>query len=103
MSSTEDRRVYSSDAGTLQAAIVEAGKGIGLTQEKVEGNTVQVSEPFSFLRFTWPAKIVATLSDEQGGVAVDFRVSNFFFGPVQSGHVKKVLAQVTSALAQHER
>ena len=104
MSSTEDRRVYSSDAETLRAAIIEAGRGIRLTKEKaVDANTVQVSETFNLLRFTWPAKLVASLSDEEGSVAIDYMVSNFGFGPVQSGHVKKVLAHVTSALAQYEQ
>ena len=103
MSSVEDHRVYSSDAETLRAAIIEAGKGVRLTKETAAPNAVQISEPFNLLRFTWPAKLVASLSDEEGGVAVSYKVSNFGFGPVQSGHVKKVLAHVTSALAQYER
>ncbi|HEY5625217.1 MAG TPA: hypothetical protein VIT93_01880 [Dehalococcoidia bacterium] len=103
MSTVEDRRAYSVDAETLRAAIIEAGKGVRLTKEATVANVVQINEPFNFLRFTWPAKLVASFSDEEGGVAIDFKVSNFGFGPIQGGHVKKVLAHVTSALAQYEQ
>ena len=103
MSTVEDRREYSADAESLRAAIIEAGKGIGLTKERVDGNTVQMSEPFNFLRFTWPAKLVAALGDEDGGIAIDYKVSNFGLGPIQGGHVKKALAHITSALAQFEK
>ncbi len=69
----------------------------------MEGNTVEISEPLNPLRFTYPAKLVAILSDWEGGVTVNYRVSNFGFGPVQSRYVKKALAHVTAALAQCER
>jgi hypothetical protein len=103
MSKAEDRRVYATDVQTLRSAIVEAGKGVKLTKEVPDGNTVQLNEPFTILAFTWPAKLVATMSDEGGATAIAFRVSNFGFGPIQSGHVRKKLEHITAALAQYEK
>jgi hypothetical protein len=103
MSSAEVQRTYSTDAATLRAAIIEAASAVRLTKVKPDTAAVEISEPFRLLAFTWPAKLVATFSDVEGGVTVHYKASNFGFGPIQSGHIRKKLEHVTTALAQYER
>jgi hypothetical protein len=61
-----------------------------------------MGEPFRLFSFRWPARLRAIVRSDGTGSVVDYDVSNFGFGPMQSAHVRKVLGNVTAELASLE-
>lgn len=55
--------------------------------------------PKSLLVTGWPAKVKATVTPAGGGGSrIDFLVTNFGFGPIQTNHCKKQLQRFIGAL-----
>ncbi len=57
--------------------------------------------PVPFVVAGWPAKVTVTAIAVPGGARADILVTNFGFGPVQTGHCQKQLRRLLEAL-DHE-
>ena len=102
MSSATDTRSYTLEPAALADALVAAGPSLKLRQKGRSDNLVTMGEGFKLLGFSWPATITATITPSAGKTSVEYRASNFGFGPVQTGHCKKLIEKVIAALADKE-
>lgn len=102
MASYSETRTYNLDPKALGDAIASAATAAGLREKSRTDTELVAGEAFSLLKFSWPAKIVATLKPDGARATVDYKVSNFGFGPINTGHCKSVLKKVTDALAANE-
>jgi hypothetical protein len=102
MSKYSEARTYSLDAKVLSDAMIAAAQAAGLREKSRSDDAVVVGEPFKLLKFSWPAKITATLKPSGPHTSVDYIVSNFGFGPLQTAACKNALKKLTDGLADKE-
>jgi hypothetical protein len=97
----EDRR-YRGDCLAITDAVVNAGPAARLHLKAHQSNVVVLKQGFSLFTLGWPAEITATISQAGGCVLVEYLVWNGGWGPIQTAHIKRVLARITTALAGRE-
>ena len=102
MSTANDVRTYAMDPLAFGDALVNFGHSIALEQKQRYSNFIEMRERFSLFSWSWPVTVTATIEQSGEQLTVNDRARNLGWGPIQHGHVKRLLQRVTDAMSERD-